>query len=120
MRRALRERLPTAHELVYEYRSWIVVSYSPSEHGYQGVLAIRADADGVKLYFNRGKGLPDPEKRLKGSGTQARWMLVEAVSDLALPAVVSLIEAAIADSPLPFAATGRGPIVLRAPSAAKR
>ncbi len=74
----------------------------------------------MKLYFNRGKGLPDPGRRLKGSGTQARWMLVEAASDLALPAVVSLIEAAIAESPLPFAAIGRGPIVLRAPTAAKR
>ena len=62
LRRWLLERLPTAHEIVYEYRDWIVLSYSPSERGYEGVLAIRADADGVKLYFNHGKGLPDPEK----------------------------------------------------------
>ena len=38
MRRSLRKRLPTAHELVYEYRSWFVISYSPNEHGYEGVL----------------------------------------------------------------------------------
>src|SRR3954469_19282040 len=64
MRRWLRKRLPTAHEVVYEYRDWFVISYSPNEHGYEGVLAIRASADAVKLYFNQGKDLPDPEKLL--------------------------------------------------------
>src|SRR2546430_1295613 len=59
MRRWLRKRLPTAHEVVYEYRDWFVISHSPNDHGYEGVLAIRATADGVKLYFNQGKKLPD-------------------------------------------------------------
>ena len=66
MRRWLRKRLPTAHEVVYEYRDCFVISYSPSERGYEGVLVIRGSADGVRLYFNRGKGLPDPEKLLQG------------------------------------------------------
>src|ERR1700730_1293933 len=74
MRRSLRTRLPTAYEVVYEYRDCFVISYSPSEHGYAGVLAIRGSADGVRLYFNRGKGLPDPEKLLQGSGGQRRWV----------------------------------------------
>ena len=72
MRRSLRKRLPTAHEVVYEYRDCFVISYSPSERGYEGVLAIRGSADGVKLYFNRGKELPDPEKLLKGSAQGSR------------------------------------------------
>ena len=71
-RRWLRKRLATAHEVVYEYRDCFVISYSPSERGYEGVLAIRASADGVKLYFNRGKGLRDPERLLRGSGSQTR------------------------------------------------
>ena len=73
MRRSLRKRLPTAHEVVYEYRNLgaVVISFSPNERGYEGVLAIRASADGVKLYFNRGKELPDPEKLLQGSSPDA-------------------------------------------------
>src|SRR5206468_12498380 len=69
MRRSLRKRLPTAHEVVYEYGNLgaVVVSFSPNERGYEGVLAIRASADGVKLYFNQGKELPDPAKLLQGS-----------------------------------------------------
>src|SRR4051812_12493652 len=101
MRRWLRKRLPTAHELVYEYRDWLVISFSPNEHGYEGVLAIRADANGVKLYFNRGKELPDPEKLLQGS-SQTRWINVEGTSTLARPAVASLIEEAIARNLVPF------------------
>jgi hypothetical protein len=60
MRRLLRKRLPTAHEVVYEYSECFVISYSPNERGYEGVLAVRASAKGVELYFNRGKELPGP------------------------------------------------------------
>src|SRR5262249_1924183 len=104
MRRTLRKRLPTAHEVVYEYHNLgaVVISFSPSERGYEGVLSIRADADGVKLYFNQGKELPDPAKLLQGSA-QTRWILVEGASTLARPEVARLIEEAIARNRVPFA-----------------
>ena len=121
MRRSLRNRLPTAHEVVYEYRNQgaVVVSYSPNEHGYEGVLAIRADASGVRLYFNRGKELPDPEKLLQGS-SQTRWIPVAAASTLARPEVASLIDEAIARNSVPFALAGRGSVVLSPSMSAKR
>lgn len=120
MRRSLRRRLPTAHEVVYEYRDLgaVVVSYSPSDHGYEGVLAIRATADGVKLYFNQGKDLPDPEKLLQGS-SQTRFIDVEGASTLARPAVSRLIDEAIARNRVRFAPAGRGPVVIRSKSAKK-
>ena len=120
MRRWLRKRLPTAHEVVYEYRDCFVISYSPSERGYEGVLAIRGSADGVRLYFNRGKGLPDPEKLLQGSGGQTRWIHVEGASTLARPEVARLIDEAIARNRVPFALAGRGSVVIRSTSAKKR
>src|SRR6476619_4451971 len=95
-RRWLQKRLPTAHEVVYEYRDCFVVSYSPNERGYEGVFAIRASANGVRLYFNRGKGLPDPAKLLQGSGNQTRWIHLEGASTLAHPAVAHLFDEAIA------------------------
>jgi hypothetical protein len=120
MRRWLRKRLPTAHEVVYEYKDFFVISYSPNEHGYEGVLAIRASADGVRLYFNRGKGLPDPEKLLRGSGNQTRWIPVEGTSTLARPAVGGLVDEALARNRVPFARTGRGPVVIRSTLAKQR
>ena len=121
MRRSLQKRLPTAHEVVYEYRNLgaVVISYSPNERGYEGVLVIRATADGVKLYFNRGKELPDPEKLLQGS-SQTRFINVEGASTLARPAVASLIDEAIDRNPVPFASAGRGSVVIRSTSAKKR
>src|SRR5205809_7734275 len=88
-RRWLRKRLPTAHEVVYEYKDFFVISYSPNERGYEGVIAIRASANGVRLYFNQGKDLPDPEKLLQGS-SQTRWIHLERASILARPEVARL------------------------------
>ena len=119
MRRWLRRCLPTAHEVVYEYRDCFVISYSPSEHGYEGVLAIRASADGVRLYFNRGKELPDPAKLLQGS-SQTRWIHMEGASTLARPEVARLIDEAIARNHVPFARAGRGSVVIRSTSAKQR
>jgi len=119
MRRWLKRRLPTAHEVVYEYRDCFLISYSPSERGYEGVLAIRGSAEGVRLYFNRGKGLPDPEKLLQGSG-QTRWIQVEGASTLARPTVARLIDEAIARNRVPFARAGRGSVVDRAASQRRR
>jgi hypothetical protein len=129
MRRSLQKRLPTAHEVVYEYGNLgaVVISYSPSERGYQGVLGIRADADGVRLYFNSGKGLPDPERLLQGSAN-ARWIDMDGASTLARPGVARLIEDAIARNRVPFAPPdsragggrrGTGSVVIRSTSANK-
>src|SRR5690242_1434667 len=121
MRRWLRKRLPTAHEIVYEYRDCFVISHSPNDRGYEGVFAIRASADGVKLYFNLGKELPDPAKLLHGS-SRTRWMQVEGASTLARPEVLCLIEEAIARNAVPFAPAGanRGSVVIRSTAAKQR
>ncbi len=116
MREVLRKRLPTAHELVYEYRSWFVISFSPTEAGHEGVLGIRGDADGIRLYFTHGQDLPDPGKLLKGSA-QVRYIDVMDAAELRQPAVMSLMEASIARSPVPFGSAGRGSIIIRSAKA---
>ena len=105
--------------MVYEYKDFFVISYSPNDRGYEGVLAIRASADGVKLYFNQGKHLPDPTKLLQGS-SQTRWIDMGGASTLARPAVARLIEEAIAHNRVPFAPAGRGSVVIRSAAAEKR
>jgi hypothetical protein len=119
-RRWLRQRLPTAHELVYAYRDAFVISFSPNDHGYEGVFALRADAKGVRLYLNRGKGLPDPEKVLQGSGSLTRWIHLEGAATLARPAVARLIDEALARNRVPFARAGRGAVIMRSGSDKQR
>jgi hypothetical protein len=70
----------------------------------------------VRLYINRGKGLPDPAKLLRGTA-QARWIDLESASTLARPEVVHLADEAIAHNRVPFARTGRGHIVVRSRTA---
>jgi hypothetical protein len=120
IRRWLLKRLPTAHEVVYEYRGFFVISYSPNERGYEGVLTIRASTDGIRLYFNRAKALPDPADLLQGSAKQVRWIDLEGASTLARPAVARLVKEAIARNPVPFARAGRGSMVIRSTAAKKR
>ncbi|HEY4099689.1 MAG TPA: hypothetical protein VGM20_02305 [Gemmatimonadales bacterium] len=120
LRRAIRKRLPTAHELIYEYTSWLAISYSPNDHGYDGVLAIRADAKGVALYLSRGKELPDPEKLLRGSGKLVRFVPIDSAATLRRPAVTRLVDEAIARNPIPFPRTGTGSIVMQSASTKPR
>jgi len=103
---------------VYEYHDCFVISHSPNERGYEGVFAIRASAKGVRLYFNSGKGLPDPEKLLRGT-SQTRWVDLESASTLRRPAVAALFEAALTRNRVPFARSGRGPVVIRSTAAKK-
>ena len=119
MRRRLRKRLPAAHEVVYEYDDFVVTSFSPTERGYQGVLAIRARAESVKLCFNQGKSLSDPAGLLRGTG-QTRWIPLESVSDLSRPAVVALIDQAVTASRPPFPRAGLGSMIIRVTAATKR
>ncbi len=120
MRRWLRKRLPIAHEVVYEYRDFFVISYSPDERGYEGLLVLRASANGVMLYFNRWKELPDPLKLLQGSGKQTRSINLESASTVARPEVARLIDEAIARNPVPFARAGQGSVTIRSTAAKKR
>jgi hypothetical protein len=120
LRRAIRKRLPTAHELIYEYTSWLAISWSPNDHGYDGVLAIRADAKGVSLHFNHAKEILDPEKLLRGTGKVTRLIQIESAATLRRPAVVRLIDEAIARAPIPFARTGTGSIVMHSSTTKSR
>ena len=113
VRSAMRKRLPTANELLYDYKSHIVIGYSPTKRGAEGVASIAARVDGVRLYLMHGPQLPDPKKLLMGSGKQARFIRVEAASRLADPDVEALIAAAIELAEVPLATEGRGRLIVR-------
>jgi len=114
----VRKRLPTANELIYDYRSFFVIAYSPTEQGIDGIVTIAARPDGVRLYLAHGPQLPDPKKLLMGSAKQVRFIQVEAASRLKHPDVEALIAAAIAKASVPLPSKGRGKLVTKT-SAAK-
>jgi hypothetical protein len=120
VRAALRKRFPTANELAYDYNNSIVISYSPTDRGIDGIVAISARATGLVLYFNQGHQLPDPKKLLLGSGKQTRFVWVDAAGQLAHPNVEALIVAAIDHATVPLASQGKGRLIIRGAAAKPR
>lgn len=120
VRKAIRKRLPTANELVWDNYNFFVIGYSPTERPSDAVVSIAARADGVGLCFIRGASLPDPKKVLLGSGSQTRFIRLESAGVLARPEVEALITAAIARAKARFSATARGGLTIRSISAKQR
>jgi hypothetical protein len=116
VRSALRKRLPTANELIYDYRTFFVIGYSPTENGIESIVSTAARPDGLRLYFLNGPELPDPKKLLMGSAKQVRYIPVDAASRLKHPDVEALIAAAIARSRVRLAAKGGGKLVTKTSS----
>ena len=120
VRRALRKRLPAAHELVYDNYNFFVIGYSPTERPSDAILSIAAGASGVGLCFLRGAKLRDPKKILSGSGNQTRFLRLASADVLARPEVEALVAEAIARSKAPLRPTGRRQLIIRSISAKQR
>lgn len=99
LRKKLQARLPGLHEIVYVYENQnaLVISYSPTERGYEGVCSISVYPDVVKLGFGRGAELSksDPKKLLQGSGKLARYVELTAIGDFDRPEIEALMVAAL-------------------------
>jgi len=119
VRAAVRKRFPTANELAYDYSHALVIGYSPADRGIDSIVAIRACATGVSLYFSQGPQLPDPKRLLRGSGKQTRFIQVEAASQLAHPDVEALIAATIDQARVPLPSTGKGSLIIKSDGAKK-
>jgi hypothetical protein len=113
VRKALRQRFPSAHELAYEYSFALVLGYSPTDRGIDAILALRASTTGLALYFSQGPVLPDPKRMLRGTGKQVRFLQLESIDQLGDPDVEALIAATLAQAKIPFPAEGKGTLVLK-------
>ncbi len=120
VRAALRKRVPTANELVYDNYNFFVIGYSPTSRPSDSFVSLVADAHGVRLAFYWGSTLPDPAGILLGGGNQNRFIRLESARDLSKPAVEALIRAAIAQGKALLPTTGRGTLVIRSVSGKQR
>ena len=120
VRRAMRKRLPTANEIVYDNYNFLVIGYGSTEKSSDCIFSIAAYANGVNFFFLNGAKLRDPKKILLGSGKQVRRIEVPSADVLARPEVEQLIAAAIAQARTPLPASGRGKLMIRSVSAKQR
>jgi hypothetical protein len=120
VRTALRKRLPTANELVYDNYNFFVIGYSPTERPSDAILSMAVRAHGLGLCFIHGAKLPDPHRMLLGSGNQTRFIRIDSPQILKRAEVQALVAAAIAQARAPFPADGRGKLIIRSVAARQR
>jgi hypothetical protein len=117
---ALRRRLPTALELVYDNFHALVMAFGSSDRASDCIVSLAVYPSGVSLNFYYGATLPDPTGILLGSGDQNRFIRVESAAVLEEPAVEALICAAIANARTPLRSAGKGATIIKSISARQR
>ncbi len=120
VRAAVRKRFPTANELAYDYNHSVVIGYSPTDRGIDGIVSIALLVDGVRLYFMHGPQLPDPKRLLLGSGKQVRFVQVKSASELAHADVEALIAAASDLASVPLPSNEKGSLIIKSDAAKKQ
>src|SRR5438046_1855606 len=98
LRAKLRYRLPGLFEIVYMYgtQNSLVISYSPTENGYEGVCSLALYPREVKLFFAQGALLSksDPNKLLQGRAT-VRYVVLNSAADFDRAEIEALMAAAL-------------------------
>ena len=120
MRTAMRKRLPTAVELIYDNYNFFVIGYGPNERATDAVFSIAANSKNVGVAFLQGATLHDPRKLLLGAGKRNRFIRFTSAAGLDDPDVQALMRAAIAQAKVPFPATGGIRTVVKSVSAKQR
>jgi hypothetical protein len=116
VRAAMRKRLPTAHELVYDNYNFFVIGYSPTERPSDAIFSIAAAAKGVSICFLHGARLPDPDKLLSDGG----FLRLPNAKVLSQPEVTRLMTSAIERASTELPESGRGKLIIRSVSAKQR
>jgi hypothetical protein len=118
---AMRKLLPGAVELVYDNYNALAIGFAATERASDAVMSIALFPRWVSLFFLNGAGLTDPTRRLKGSGSRVRHIVLEnGAATLAEPAVRDLIRQAIATADPPLPQAGKGKIIIKSISARQR
>ena len=124
LRAKLRARLPGLFQIVYVYENQnaLVISYSPTEHGYDGLCSIALYPSCVKLFFTQGPVLSksDPNKLLQGSGKTVRYVLLNSVSDFDRAEIEALMAAALKLAKLRLDASAKGSVIIKAEAQKQR
>jgi hypothetical protein len=117
----LRKLIPNATEMVYDNYNALVVGFCPGMRPSEAIISIAVMPEWVSLCFLQGAGLPDPEKRLEGSGNVARHIkMKKGAATLDEPAVKTLIAEALVCAKVPIPAGQKRQFIIKSVSTKQR
>jgi hypothetical protein len=116
----IRKLYPTALELVYDNYNALAIGFGPTDRASEAIFSIAIFPKWVSLFFLQAKGLPDPEKMLKGSGSVAKHIVLSPPDLLYAPEVRDLMASAIEKAKVPFDLRGEHRLIIKSISANQR
>jgi hypothetical protein len=116
----MRRRLPAAQVLVYDNYNALAIGFGPTERTSEIVFSLALYPRWVSLFFAKGKGLPDPHKRLQGTGSVVRHIVLESAKTLDEPAVRELMKQALHSAGTTLSEGKRGAVIVKSVSAKQR
>jgi hypothetical protein len=121
----MRQLVPGAIEMVYDNYNALVVGFGPSERASEAIFSLVLYPRYVSLCFLQGAAMPDPAKRLQGSGNVVRFIrLYDAgqpdPNTLDDAQVRDLMKVALDRAKVPMVKGARGKLVIKSISAKQR
>jgi hypothetical protein len=116
----MRRLYPTALELVYDNYNALAIGFGPTERASEAIFSIALFPRWVSLFFLQAKGLSDPGKILRGSGSVARHIVLPSPDMLHDPIVQDLMRQATAKAKVPFDSNGVHRLIIKSISATLR
>ena len=116
----LRKLAPGALELVYDNYNALAIAFSPTERASDAIMSIAVYPKYPSLFFAQGAKLPDPTRRLQGSGKAFRHIVIDDVALFDEAPVRALIDAALARAKTPLDPKQRRQLVIKSVSPKQR
>jgi hypothetical protein len=112
--RKVRALCPGAKELVYDNYNALAIGFAPSERASEVIVSIAVYPKYPTLFFLQdGPKLPDPTKRLKGSGVKVRHIVIDDVTMFDAADVKALFAIAMKRAKVPLDPKGKREIVIK-------
>jgi len=116
----MRKLTPGALELVYDNYNALAIGFSPTERAGDGIFSIALYPPHPSLFFLQGAKLRDPTRRLRGSGSVVRHIVIEDVALFDAADVRALIDLALARAKVPLDPTQTRRLIIKSISAKQR
>jgi hypothetical protein len=120
----MRKRYPTALELVYDNYNALAIGFGPTERASEAIFSIAVFPKWISLFFLQAQKastpLPDPQKKLQGTGSVVKHIRLVSAAALDEPAIRALMQEAAARAVVPLDPKSKHRLIIKSISAKQR